>query len=295
MFIAKQRQAAENRFGFLLAFPAMLLFAAVILYPFAKSVYYSFTSESLLRAVTKWIGLDNYTNFLYSTYFVDTLLNTLQFVVATTFIPFVIAFAWSIVLVQGFRGEKWLRTLTLYCWILPSASIGLLWKWLFNANYGVINEILHRLGFISDNVNFLGDTGTAMLAVCVAMTWHSFPWMMAFLIGGLHSVPQDQIEAVRIDGGGNWTVLRSVVLPHMKQIIWVILILSLINRFQHFDLLWVMTEGGPAHSTTTFSVEVYHQAFQNFEIGKAAATGMIWVLMLSVLVIFYMRSMKDHD
>ncbi|WP_168121374.1 sugar ABC transporter permease [Paenibacillus sp. HB172176] len=294
-FRTKSKTAAENQFGFLLALPAMLLFTAVILYPFLKSVYYSFTDESLLRPITEWVNVDNYSNFLTSSYFADTLWNTLQFVVITTFIPFIIAFAWSIVLVQGFRGEKWLRTLTLYCWILPSASIGLLWKWLFNANYGIINHILQNLGFLSGKINFLGDDSTAMMAVCVAMIWHSFPWMMAFLLGGLHSVPQDQIEAVRIDGGGNWSVLKTVVLPHMNQIVIVILILSLINRFQHFDLLWVMTEGGPAHSTTTFSVEVYHQAFQSFEIGKAAAIGMIWVVLLSVLIFFYMRTIKDHD
>lgn len=292
---AIKQQQAENRFGFLLVFPAMLIFTLVILYPFLRSIFYSFTDASMLSQVTSWVGFDNFVTFIRSSVFVETLMNTLLFVAATTFVPFVIALAWSIILAQGFRGEKWLRMLTLFCWILPSASIGLLWKWIFNANYGILNEILRKFGLITENINFLGSAQTAMLAVCVAMIWHSFPWMMAFLIGGLNSVPQDQIEAVRIDGGGNLTILKNVIFPHIKQISLVILILSLIDRFQHFDLIWVMTEGGPAHSTTTFSVEVYLQAFQNFEIGKAAATGMIWVLMLSVLVLFYMRSMNTKE
>lgn len=286
---------AENRFGFLLSLPAMIVFAVIILYPFLKSVYSSFTNESLLREGINFVGFKNFAEFLTSSSFPSTLLNTLFFVSVTTFVPFVLAFSWSIVLVQGIKGERFLRTITLYCWILPSASIGLLWMWMLNPNYGVINDILMKLGIISSNVNFLGDDNTAMIAVSITMIWHSFPWMMAFLIGGIISVPQDQIEAIRLDGGGNLKVFWYIILPNMKKIIFVILILSLIDRFQHFDLLWVMTEGGPARSTTTFAVEVYKQAFKNFEIGKAAAIGMVWVVLLSGLVFFYMRSMKDDE
>lgn len=284
---------AESRFGFLLTVPAMLVFAVVILYPFIRSIIYSFTNESLLRSETKWVGLDNFIQFITSVNFLDTLTNTLVFVITTTVIPFIFAFAWTIVLVQGLKGEKLLRTITLYCWVLPSASVGLLWMWMFNTNHGIFNTILTKIGLITEDINFLGDDNTAILAVSITMIWANFPWMMAFLIGGLQSVPQEQIEALRIDGGNNLSAIRHVMLPHMKSIISVILILSLIDRFQHFDLLWVMTEGGPAHSTTTFSVEVYREAFQNFEIGKASAIGMIWVVLLSILVIFYMRKTND--
>jgi len=291
--IRQKKELTESQFGSLLAIPAMLIFAIVILYPFIKSVYYSFTNEKLLSNETSWVGLENYLNNISSNNFIDLLINTLVFVSITTFVPLVIAFAWSIVLVQGFKGESFLRTITLYCWVLPIASIGLLWKWIFDANHGFLNELLSKWGLISENINFLGNTTTAMMAVCVAMIWHSFPWMMAFLLGSLNSVPQEQIEAVRMDGGNNMSILRNVILPHMKPILFVIVILSLINRFQHFDLIWVMTEGGPAHSTTTFSIEVYKQAFQNFNVGQAAATGMIWVLSLSILIFVYMRRLKE--
>lgn len=285
---------ADSRFGFLLTIPAMLVFSFVILYPFIRSIFYSFTDESLLRdGETKWVGFDNFINFISSPYFLDTLTNTLIFVVITTLVPFVLAFAWTVVLVQGLKGEKLLRTLTLFCWILPSASVGLLWMWLLNTNHGIVNEVLMNIGIISKAINFLGDDRIALFAVSITMIWANFPWMMAFLIGGIQSVPPEQIEALRLDGGNNFKLLTHVMLPHMKAIISVILILSLIDRFQHFDLLWVMTEGGPARATTTFSIEVYKEAFQNFEIGKAAAVGMIWVVFLSILVFFYMRQTRE--
>ncbi|NOU62502.1 ABC transporter permease subunit [Paenibacillus sp. LMG 31461] len=291
----KKKASTENRIGFLLVLPAMLVFTAIIFYPFLQSLSLSFTDKSMLSPSMNFTGITNFISLFKDPNFYEIFKNTLIFVAGGTLLPFLLAFAWSIVLNEGFRGEKLLRTLTLVCWVIPSTSIGLLWIWMFNGNYGVINAFMQHLGLISKNITFMGRPDTAMIAVIIAKTWQTLPWFMAFLLGGLQSAPQDQAEAVKMDGGNNWTVMRHVIMPHMKSLVYIILILGVIGSFQQFDLVWVMTQGGPARSTTTLAVEVYRRAFESYDIGGAAAVGMVWVLLLSIFAVMYVRSMKDKS
>jgi multiple sugar transport system permease protein len=200
---------------------------------------------------------------------------------------------WAIVLNQGFKGSELLRGLTLVNWIIPSTAIGFLWMWVFQANYGIVNGILSKLGLIDENINFLGSIEYSMLVVILAKTWQSLPWFMAFLLGGLQSVPKDQLEAARVDGAGNLQSFRHVIFPAMKPIFGLVLILGAIGSLQHFDLPWVMTQGGPARSTTILSIEVYRSAFQDWNLGHAAAIGVIWVILLSIFAVFYLRSSRE--
>ena len=224
--------------------------------------------------------------------FLDVLVNTLVFVVVGTIAPFVLGFIWAIALNQGFRGSELLRGLTLINWIIPSTAIGFLWMWIFHGQFGLLNELLKSLGLIRANINWLGQAQTAMPVVLIAKTWQTLPWFMAFLLGGLQAVSTEQIEAARIDGAGNLQVFLHVVVPEMKPIIALVLILGSIGSLQHFDLIWVMTEGGPARATTTLAIEVYRSAFQNWKLGVAAAVGAVWVLAMTIVSFFYLRDLK---
>ena len=290
---SKGLKLTESQFGFLLVIPALTVFAMIILYPFLNSMYMSFTNQSLLTVHSKFIGLGNFERIFADPGFGEVMLNTLIFVVLGTLIPFALGFIWAIVLNQGFKGAEFLRGLTLVDWIIPSTAIGFLWMWIFHGQFGLFNEILKRLGLIHENINWLGQTGTAMLVVIIAKTWQTVPWFMAFLMGGLQGVSTEQIEAARIDGAGNYHVFRHVVLPEMNSIISLVLILGTIGSLQHFDLIWVMTEGGPARATTTLAIEVYRNAFKNWNLGVAAAIGAIWVVLLTVFSFFYLRNLKE--
>ena len=280
---------ADDRFGFILVLPAIAVFCAIILYPFLNSLMLSFTNMNMLKPNYEVIGFRNFEKLFADPNFGGVLTNTLIFGSGSVALPFVLGFIWAIVLNEKFRFSELLRGITLIDWIIPSTAIGFLWMWIFNGDYGVLNGLLRELGVIDENINFLGRTDTAMLVVILARTWQVLPWYMAFLTGGLGGVSMDQTEAAKIDGANNWLIFRHVVLPAMSPIVGLILLQGTIGALQHFDLIWVMTAGGPARATMTLSMEVYLNAFKSWKIGMAASVGVVWIVFLAVFSFIYIR------
>ncbi len=287
---------SDRSFAYLLLIPAMLVFALVILYPFVNSLLMSLTNRNMLKSTVDFVGVENFRTIFSDPNFFQVFRNTLVFVLGSVACPFLLGFIWAIVLNEKFRLSELLRGLTLIDWIIPSTAIGFLWMWIFNGEYGVLNGLLRATHVIDENVNWLGQSKTAMMVIILARTWQLLPWNMAFILGGLQGVSCELVEAANIDGANNWVVFRHIVLPELKPVLGLILILSTIGALQHFDLIWVMTEGGPARSTTTLAVEVYRNAFKNWKLGLAASVGAIWVLLLSVFSYLYIRAnIRDEE
>lgn len=285
----------DSQVGALLILPGLAIFLAIILYPFINSVLMSFTDRSMLRPDSTFVGIDNYIKIITGPYFLNLIKNTIIFVFFATLIPFVLGFIWAIVLNQKFRGSEFLRGVTLVNWIIPGTCIGFLWMWIFNGEYGVLNGLLTNINLIDQNINWMGQKETAMMAVIIARSWQMLPWYMAFLIGGLQGVSFDQIEAAHIDGANNLLVLRKIILPEMKSIVTLVLLMGTIGNLQHFDLPWVMAEGGPARATTTLSIEVYRTAFKNWDMGLAATVGVIWTVLLASFSFIYIRKQNKNE
>ncbi len=285
----------DRQVGFLLVTPGLAVFIAVIMYPFLSAILMSFTSRSLLSPVYENVGLRNYVKLFRDPYFFKTLLVTLLFVLGSTVLPFTLGLVWAIILNEKFRASEFLRGVTLVNWIIPGTAIGFLWSWIFNGQYGVLNGILLKLGLIDEGISFLGQSSTALVCVIIARTWQMLPWYMAFLLGGLQSVPMDRIEAARIDGANNWQVFWRIVIPSMRQIAFLVLALGAIGNLQHFDLPWTMTQGGPARATTTLSIEVYKTAFKNWKLGAAATVGTVWALLLMAFSFVYLKQVNESD
>lgn len=285
---------ADDHFGIILVLPALVVFCAVILYPFLNSLYLSFTNMNMLKPTYSFVGLKNFRKIFSDPNFLGVLKNTLVFVVGSVGLPFSLGFIWAIVLNEKFRLSGILRGITLVDWIIPSTAISFLWMWIFNGDYGVLNGVLRALHITENNINFLGRTDTAMFVVILARTWQVLPWYMAFLTGGLGGVSLDQAEAAKIDGANNFQIFRHVVVPAMSPVISLVLIQGTIGALQHFDLIWVMTAGGPARATMTLAMEVYTNAFKSWKIGLAASVGVIWIVILSIFSFLYIRkNMKD--
>lgn len=281
--------------GYVLLLPALAVFSLMILYPFCNSIYLSFTDTNLLFGGGKFVFLDNYIKIFNNPNIWKLFRTTLTFVFFATLLPFTLGLIWAVVMNEKFKGSGVLRGLTLVNWIIPGISIAFLWSWIFNGDYGILNGILLKLGLINEAHVWLGNPNTAMIAVVVARSWQMFPWYMAFIMGGLQGVSNDQIEAARVDGASNIMVFFHVILPAIKPILTLILIMGAIGNFQHFDLINVMTAGGPEGSTATFATEVYLTAFKNFDIGKAAALGVIWAIVLSIFSTVYLRRVRESD
>ena len=283
----------QTLMGWLLLVPALAIFALMIFYPFINSIFISFTSRNLLYAKSAFIGFENYRKLFSDPNTLFLIWTTIKFVLLSTLMPFTIGLIWALLMNQKFKGSEFVRGLTLVNWIIPGIAIGFLWSWIFNGDYGILNALLAKLGLIEKNVIWFGGRQTSMLAVVTARTWQMFPWYMAFIMGGLQGVSNDQCEAARIDGVNNLQMFRHVIIPAIKPVLILILLLGTIGNLQHFDLINVMTGGGPERATSTFATEVYKKAFKEYSLGRAASLGVIWAMMLSLFSIFYLKRIKE--
>jgi len=283
--------ARQRRVGFALALPALVAFAGVILYPFGKSMGLSLFRFTLMTPAPVFDGLANFRRLVEEPALLVSWVNTLVFVVATTALTFVLGLAWALIVNQSFRGQALLRAASLLPWVLPSTVTAFLWAWILNGQYGLLNAILLSLGVLDEPVTWLATESGAMAGVILAKTWLSVPLFMAFFLAGLQSLPQDQIDAARVDGCHNAGVLRFVVLPHLKPTMVIVLVLGAMGNLQQFDVIYAMTQGGPVRATTTLSIEVFRQAFQNWNIGLACAIGVLWFATIAVPAFVYLRAL----
>lgn len=275
------RQRRDSAFALLLVIPALLTFAVVALYPLVNSIQTAFLNESLVAQGASWAGFNNFVD-AFNGDFWASLGRTVVFSIGATALSFVVGLALALVLNTNLRGRSVLRGILILPWVLPGVVVSFLWAWIFNANYGVLNAALDALGLGGGDTAWLGQAQTAMIAVIIAKAWMSFPWIMVMMLAGLQAVPGDLVEAAAIDGAGKWRTIRSIKLPHLRSIIYVVLLLEISYNFQHFDTLYVMTGGGPGKATSTLALEVYNQAFKAYDLGHAAAIGVLWLLVLAV-------------
>jgi multiple sugar transport system permease protein len=288
---SQRRRGARGKglFGLLLTLPALVFYAVFILYPLVHSVGMSLFEDDLFVTSPRYIGLQNFRRLIHSSQLTQALPTTLTFVALSTLLAFALGLCWAIVLNQDFRGRSVLRGLSLLPWVLPGIVTAFLWAWMFNAQYGVVNAFLLKTGIIHAPVPWLATTSGAMGGIVVARAWMSLPWYMVMFLAGLQSVPTDVVEAARVDGGGNFTVLRHVVLPHINYTMLVALMLGAIGNLQLFDLIYAMTGGGPVNGTAVLSLQVYQQAFQNFDFGMASTIGVVWLIAMIIPMVIALR------
>jgi multiple sugar transport system permease protein len=195
------------------------------------------------------------------------------------------------------RGRGAVRTILLIPWTLPTAVIAVLWGWIFNDQYGILNSLLMRSGIISEPISWLGGTTTAMAAIVIADVWKTVPFVFVVLLAGLQSVPQDLYEAVEIDGGGPWAKFRLITWPLLARFVFVAIIFRLIQAFSIFDLVYVMTGGGPGGSTETLSLYAYQTMMRYLDFGYAAAlaTATVTILALAAITLYWLILRRNED
>jgi multiple sugar transport system permease protein len=285
-----RNRAIGEGFGFLLVMPALMAFGSVILFPFLRALWLSLHEYTLATPAPVFIGPGNFLRLVEDPIFWATWGRTLFFVVATTGCTVLLGTAWGIILNEKLRGRRVLRSLSLLPWVIPSVVSAMLWAWLFHGQYGLLNAALLGAGLIARPVFWLSTEWGALAAVIIAKSWLSTPVVMTFVLAGMQSLPFDQIEAARIDGAGNAALLRAIVLPHLRPVVGIIAVLQAMANLQQFDVIYAMTGGGPVQATTTFSIAVYREAFQNWDLGLASAIGVFWFFTIAIPAIGYLRT-----
>jgi len=279
----------SNRwFGFLCLAPALLLLGAVVAVPLGRTILTSFQYYTLLDLAGsgRFVGLRNFQTVLADSAFWTSVYRTATFVFFALAGQFTIGFSLALLLNQRIRGRSWIRGAFLLPWILPSAETTLLWMWMANPQYGIVNWVLQRLGLIGNFQNWFADPALAMPALVAAVIWRGFPFHMLALLAGLQTIPVDVIEAAKIDGAGAVQRFRHITLAHMRYVILATLLISMIWLSQHFITVWVLTAGGPGDATETLAVHVYRAAFESWDLGIASAMGLVWLAFMMVIAGF---------
>ena len=289
--VKRRFRLTNTQFSIILLLPALLTLSFTIIYPLIRGIYLSFHSFNLINFMTgaEWVGLDNFRTLLTSRAYIDVWKTTLMFVTASITGQFVLGFLTAIVLNQNLIQRNLFRGLLLTPWIVPTVVSALLWKWIFNLQYGIFNYVLYQIGIISEFQAWIGDPHLALFSVTLANIWKGFPFHMIVLLAALQTIPTDIYEAATIDGATALQRFRFVTLPFLRYIIMIDLLISIIWTFQSFTTIWTMTEGGPVTATTTLAISIYRTAFQAFDMGMGAAIGTIWLLVMFVFSVIFVR------
>jgi multiple sugar transport system permease protein len=275
----------EQLTGWLLATPAILLLLVVFAYPIARAFILSLFTENLSTGLqAEFSGLGNYIRMAGDGRFWQSIWNTTIFTVAAVVLELILGMGVALTLNQAFRGRGLARTAAILPWALPTALIALTWAWIFNDQYGVWNDMLLRLNIIDRAVNWLGDPTLAMMSVIAADVWKTTSFVAILLLAGLQSIPEDLYEAHSIDGASPWQSFTQITLPLLMPQILIAVLFRFAQSFGIFDLVQVMTGGGPAGATEMVSLYIYATIMRYLDFGYGAALVVVTFLVLIIAV-----------
>ena len=256
----------------------------------AASFFLSFTQWDIISP-PRWNGLDNYASLWQSDFFWEVFRNTLSFVGLAVPLSVVSALALALLVNTGLRGATIFRAAYFLPVISSMIAVALVWSWIFNPQYGLLNFLL-RVLFGVRGPAWLEDTGWALPAMVIVTVWKGLGYSMVIFLAGLQNIPQELYNAATIDGAGAWRRFRHVTLPLLSPTTFFVLVITVINAFQVFEQTYVLTKGGPANSTVTLSYYVYQNAFQFFQMGKAAAVAYVMFAILFAVTLVQFRIQK---
>ncbi|XBH20434.1 sugar ABC transporter permease [Jonesiaceae bacterium BS-20] len=278
---------------FLFLLPALIFVGIFTYYPMINGSQMAFRQWKLTNLTeTPWIWFENFKTVLADANFATIAWNTVVWVVVSLIFQFLIGFAVALWLRNKFRFRGLYQALIFFPWAISGFLIGIMFRWMFNGEFGVVNDLLIRLGLIEKNIAWLSSPDTAMFAIIVANIWYGVTFFAIMLLAALQSVPEELYEAAALDGAGKAQTLFSVTIPYISATIALTVLLRVIWIFNFPDLIWAMTNGGPANQTHIFTTWMI-QTTQKGDYGTASAMGLIVVAFLLVFAIFYLMATTE--
>jgi multiple sugar transport system permease protein/N,N'-diacetylchitobiose transport system permease protein len=270
--------------------PAAITILLVVLVPLVRAAWMSLFDISLVRPGQEpFVGLGNYTDQLTNPDFWASVFRALYFTLVSTMLELTLGLALALLMDQPLRGRWILRTLIILPWALPTVVNALMWRWIDNAEYGALNALLTQLHLISDYQVWLSDPDRAMWMVIIADVWKMTPLVAILLLAGLQSVDRELLEAAQVDGASAFQAFFRVLMPLIAPVVLVVLVLRTMEAFKVFDLIWIMTGGGPANATQTVAIYAYQTAYQGFDFGSGAALGYLIAMIIMFMAAIYLR------
>jgi multiple sugar transport system permease protein len=278
--------------GYLLVAPLILWLAGTILYPLISAVRLSFLDVGIIGTGGEFVGLKNYARTLEGSQFWPALKRSLGWVVMNAVVQTVAAFATALILKQRFRGRGAARVWLILSWIVPTVVVIIIWRWILGTSGGVVNYLLVTLGIAPEPVGFFGSANSAFFTVTLINSWRWFPLMAVILLAGMQSIPDELYEAAAVDGASPAQRFFNVTLPALRPVLFVLGLVGTLWSVNVFDVIWLLTKGGPSGGTTTLPVLIYDTAFTKYKLSRAAAASVIVGLILLVFAALFIRFMS---
>ncbi|WP_431283386.1 carbohydrate ABC transporter permease [Humitalea sp. 24SJ18S-53] len=281
--------------GVMLIAPTVLIFCAVIVYPLVSALYLSLFRIFTPTLQGSFVGLSNYTDLAASPEFWRSLVNTAVWTVLTLTLQIVFGVAAALMLNQAMVMRSLARSLILFPYFVSTVVAVLVWRWLFNDLYGILNHLAIWTGILSMPLDWLGSMPNAMVSIVLVGAWKYFPFVVIAVLARLQTIPEPLYEAARIDGAGAWGRFTDVTLPQLKEVLLVVILLRAIWDFKEFDLIYLLTGGGPVIATQTLPLMVYKEAFGLNDMGRASAVAVAMMLVMLGFMLLYLRVSRDGE
>ena len=283
----------EQVMGYTLIAPAFLLLGVLVAWPFGMALYFSVT-DSWVRQPGSFIGLRNFWKLLHDDIFLQALRNSFEFTFAAVFCKTILGMALALLLFRTVTFKKWVRGAVLLPWVIPTALSTLGWWWMFDSLYSVVNWTLVHLGIMQVGPNWLGTPYLAKSVVILVNIWRGLPFFAITLLAGLVSIPQELYEAAKTDGAGPVARFWYITLPMLKPVLVIVVLFSTIFTFSDFNIVYVLTRGGPINSTHLFATLANQIELQSGKIGEGAAVSLYMFPLLVMVVYFQLRFIRKE-
>lgn len=268
----------QNFAGVLFILPALLGTIVFIIIPIISSFGLSFAKWDLLNPI-QYVGLENYKVVLTEPVFVKIIINTFVYAIATSIFGVIIPLILACIINTKIKGADFFKTAYFLPFVTPMIVIGIIWEWIFDPNIGCLNHFLHL------HINWLYDTNFAMPALIIVSVWKLIGYNMILFLTGLSTINQELLEASKIDGANAYNTFKNITIPLLSPTIFFVTIITAITSFQVFDLIYVMTQGGPLDSTNVLVYAIYKNAFEYFNVGKASALAYVLFAIIFILTL----------
>lgn len=284
----------QNRFGLRMLLLPTVMLMLVSFYPLFNSLYLSFTNTNVLKRNqdVQFTGIDNFVRFFNDSTVGPSIRYSLEYAFFCVLISYILGMFLALLLNRKIRGRAFFRALLLIPWAIPTVVATANWLWILNDQSGLVNIWLQQMGLISEPILFFADPAMARVTCILVGTWKSYPFMTLSLLAGLQGIPDDIFESARIDGASGFKVFWYITLPMLKNISMVVVTLMFIWGFNNFDIIYLLTQGGPLDATFTLPIYTYNTAFYRGRMGYASAISMMTLIILSGLCMVYMRVQK---
>lgn len=288
----------ENVIGYLFIIPAMIIMGILVGYPLVYNVILSFQDVTLMNlggGAKEFVGLLHYKQIFQDDLFWKALWQTAYYSVASIILQFGIGFALALFFSLNFKFASYLRGLMMVTWLVPLTVAALLFQFMLSPSVGILNYIPMQLGLIDEPISWLSNTGTAMWGLIITNVWIGVPFNMLLIATGINNLSEEVYESAQMDGANWFQRFWRITLPMLKPVLLTVLMLGMIYTFKVFDLVFVMTNGGPADSTEVLSTLAYRYSFDQFNFSLGAAVSNILFLILLVIALFYIRATKEDE